>query len=110
MVVCETSPHFQREFATAPVGRAIGWLSLCRPFKNTRLLPFAARARCLSTVAGIQSGQTLLHKSALPPSNEIGVTVQFVANQSVAFPHRQATKSNAPRLACAASRNCLRTH
>src|SRR5262249_57108511 len=60
--------QFQREFATAPVSRAIGWLSLCRPFKNTRRLPFAARVRCLSTVAGGPSRPTLSPQYAPPPA------------------------------------------
>src|SRR4029453_1997525 len=90
-------------FATAPVSRAILWLSLCRPLQNARLLFFAALVWNPSDMARIHHGQALGNKSALPAANEIRVTVQSVPNQPGAFPIGQQQNQPCPsRLRCVA--------
>src|SRR5262249_38613058 len=94
------NPHMQdiaqrqRQFATAPVRGAIRWFSLCCPLKNARLLSFAALTGRSAAMARVQTGQALGNKSALPPSNEVGVAVQLVANYSKPF--AIAEKKNHP--------------
>jgi hypothetical protein len=96
--------QFQRQLATAPMSGAIGWLSLGRPFKNARLPSFALLTWRSAGMARVQSGQTLGNKAALSASDQVGVAVQFVANQPVALAISEQ-QNNRARRACAASRD-----
>src|SRR5262249_52580108 len=91
----------QRQFATAPVRGAIRWFSLCCPLKNARLLSFAALTGRSAAMARVQTGQALGNKSALPPSNKVGVAVQLVANRSKPFAIGEQQNQPSPsRLRC----------
>jgi len=93
--------EFFGQFSLAPVRRTVGGLFLNRPFKNARLLAFAIRTRQTSHMARTQSRQTISQKPTLPARNEIGVAVQFTANQIKSLARiDQQDQSRSSRLCC----------